>query len=85
MTFEGVGAGGGGMCDFRKNILQTDFHQKNIARRYLSYNGFVCQEKKNYHQRFGKKNSYANQITHTPPQKSTGGPLTLIILKRVLR
>ena len=43
-TFEGVGVG---VCVIsEKNILQTDFDQKNIARRYLSNNGFVCQGKK---------------------------------------
>ena len=36
-----------GVCVIsEKNILQTDFDQKNIARRYLSNNGFVCQGRK---------------------------------------
>ena len=36
----------------------------------------VCQAKKLYQQRFGEKNSYTNQITHTPPpKKSNGRPL----------
>ena len=48
MTFNGFFCGGAGVCVIsEKNILQTDFDQKkNLARRYLSYNGFACQGKK---------------------------------------
>ena len=36
----------------------------------------VCQEKELFHQRVEKKkNSYTNQITHTPLQKTNGRPL----------
>ena len=50
---------GGGKGDFRKKYPGDWFRgEKNLARKYLTYNGFVCQ---------GKKNSYQNQITHNPP------------------
>ena len=69
MTFEGES--GGGMDDFRKNILKSDFeHKKNLARKYLPYNSFVCQGKVFYHQRFGGKNSYAKPLNHPYPAQS---------------
>ena len=60
-----------GVDDFRKKISC-----KLISRKYLPYNGFVCQGKI-YHQRFGKKILTCTQTKspippHPPSQKSNG-------------
>lgn len=64
--------GGGGMGDFRKNILKTDFGGK-----FLQGNTRPS-EKKSYTVLCWEKNySYPNQITHHPYllQRSNGRPL----------
>ena len=63
---------GGGMGDFRKNILKTDFGGK-----FLQGNTRPS-EKKSYTVLCWEKNySYPNQITHHPDllQRSNGRPL----------
>ena len=53
------------------NILQTDFKgKKYLAKKYLGKK-YIALKKHQYMlgkkvQRFGKKKSYANQITHSP-------------------
>ena len=58
-----------------KNILQIDFEvKKNLARKYPTFNGSVCQGKENSVTRGlrGKK----TQTNHAyPPSKSNGRPL----------
>ena len=75
MTFEG-----GGVVVWvisEKNILKSDFeHKKNLARKYLPYNSFVCQGKIFYHQRFGGKKFLRKPIkSPIPRSKSNGRPL----------
>ena len=41
--------------------------EKNLARKYLPYNGFVCQEKKIYHQGFRKKKFLPKPNHPSPP------------------
>ena len=76
MTFEGVGAGGGGMCDFRKKYPADWFRPKKHCKEIPVIQWLCTSGKKLYHQRFGKKKSYANQITHTPLQSQMVGPLS---------
>ena len=71
------GAGGGVWVISEKNILKSDFeHKKNLARKYLPYNSFVCQGKIFYHQRFGGKKFLRKPIkSPIPRSKSNGRPL----------
>ena len=59
-----------------KNILQSDSEGKNLAGKYLTYNGVVCQRKKNYISKgLGTKilpkpkHSYLSPL-HPPPPPS---------------
>ena len=71
--WEGGGGGGrGGVWVISEgNILQTDFKgKKYIAKKYLRKK-YIALKKRQYMlgekvQRFGKKKSYANQITYSP-------------------
>ena len=65
-----------------KNILQSDSEGKNLAGKYLTYNGVVCQRKKNYISKgLGTKilpkpkHSYLSPLRPSPPplpQRSHG-------------
>ena len=69
---------GGGVGWFqKKNILKSDSeHKKNLARKYLPYNSFVCQGKIFYHQRFGGKKFLRKPIkSPIRHSKSNGRPL----------
>ena len=72
--------GGGGVVVWvisEKNILKSDIeHKKNLARKYLPYNSFVCQGKIFYHQRFGGKKFLRKPIkSPIPRSKSNSRPL----------
>ena len=57
-----------------KNILKSDFeHKKNLARKYLPYNSFVCQGKIFYHQRFGEKKFLRRPIKSPIPRSKSNG------------
>ena len=67
-----------------KNILQTDSEGKNLAGKYLTYNGVVCQRKKNYISRgLGTKilpkpkHSYLSPL-HPPPPSLKGHMVGLL-------
>lgn len=79
MTFEcGVRGGGGGIWVIsEKNILRTEFERKNLARKYLRYNGFLCQGKEFYPQRFGRKKFLRKPYS---PSRVKWSPLTKYIV-----
>ena len=71
----GGGGGRGGIGDSRKkDILKSDFeHKKNLARKYLPYNSFVCRGKVFW---FGEKKFLRKPIkSPIPRSKSNGRPL----------
>lgn len=47
--------GGYGWFQKKKMSCRLSSREKNLARKYLRYNGFVRQGKEFYHQRFGRK------------------------------
>ena len=66
--------GGGGIGDLRKNTLKSDFkHKKSLARKYLPYNGFVCQGKTFYYQGFGGKKFLRKPMKSPIPWSKSSG------------